>query len=268
MSLELFEKINQELKPLTHELAYHIVGDPLVLSNLNAYLDISLKHKLKVNLTTTGNTISQKDFDNLTHRAVKQVNFSINSYQANSHKKSLDEYLTPLFEFVKFAIEHQKEVFINFRIWNLDETKSAKAFNQAVFEKANAFFNVQLDVDAMYALKPKNIKIARKVFFNFDDYFVWPTLQSDYFEENGFCHGLSSLFGILSSGVVVPCCLDKDGVINLGNVHKESLKTILNSSKVHAIQQGFLNHKATQELCQKCEYKTKFNEKLNVKDTQ
>jgi len=268
MSVELFEKINQEVKAYTKELAYHIVGDPLILSNLRAYLDISLRHNLKVNLTTTGNKITQKDFNTLMHQAVKQINFSINSYQANSHKKSLDEYLTPLFEFVKFVLEHKKEVFINFRIWNLDQTQSAKLFNQAVFEKANTFFNAQLDVDAIYTLKPKNIKIARKVFFNFDDYFVWPSLESNYCEENGFCHGLSSHFGILSSGTVVPCCLDKDGIINLGNVKKESLEQILTSQKVNAIQQGFLKHKAIQELCQKCEYKTKFNDKLNGKDNQ
>jgi len=266
MSLELFEKINDELKGFTHELAYHIVGDPLVLSHLKAYLNISLKHGLKVNLTTTGNNVCQKDFENLSHQAIKQVNFSINSYQANSHKKSLDEYLIPLFEFAKFSVEHEKEVFINFRIWNLDQTQSAKVFNQAVFEKANAFFNTQLDVNTIYALKPKNIKIARKVFFNFDDYFVWPSLQNEIIEENGFCYGLNSHFGILSSGVVVPCCLDKDGVVNLGNLHKDSLQSILNSQRVHAIQKGFLEHKAVEALCQKCEYKTKFNEKLNQKD--
>ena len=52
MSLPLFDKINQDAKKYTNELAYHIVGDPLVLTNLGNYLDISLKHELKVNITT------------------------------------------------------------------------------------------------------------------------------------------------------------------------------------------------------------------------
>lgn len=87
MSVALFEKINQELKAYTKELAYHMVGDPLVLGNLNAYLDISLANNLAVNLTTTGNNLTPKQFEVLSHKAIKQINFSINSYQANSHKK-------------------------------------------------------------------------------------------------------------------------------------------------------------------------------------
>ena len=57
MSLEKFDDLNFQLKPYTKELAYHMVGDPLVLSNLNEYLNISLKHDLKVNITTTANNI-------------------------------------------------------------------------------------------------------------------------------------------------------------------------------------------------------------------
>lgn len=262
MSLPLFEKINQELKPFTSELAYHIVGDPLVLSNLNAYLDISLASKLAVNITTTGNNLTPKQFEVLSHKGIRQVNFSINSYQANSHKKSLDAYLEPIFEFARYVIENKKELFINFRIWNLDEMQSAKTFNEEVFKKANEFFDAKLDVEAIYALKPKNIKVARKVFFNFDEYFVWPDINSSYKEENGFCHGLSSHFGILSSGTVVPCCLDKDGIINLGNVQEQSLSSILTSQRVQNIQQGFLQYKAVEELCQKCEYKTRFNTRI------
>lgn len=262
MSLSLFEKINQQIKSYTNELAYHIVGDPLVLSNLNAYLDISFANDLSVNLTTTGNNLTPKQFEVLSHKAIRQVNFSINSYQANSHKKSLVEYLEPIFQFAHYVVEQKKEMFINFRIWNLDESQSAKSFNEAVFQKANEFFDAKLDIDNIYKEKPKNIKVARKVFFNFDEYFVWPTLNTTYSEENGFCHGLSSHFGILSSGVVVPCCLDKDGIINLGNVEDESLSSILNSSKVQKIQKGFLKHKAVEELCQKCEYKTRFNTRM------
>ena len=259
MSLELFKTLNQELKPLTKELAYHIVGDPLVLSNLKAYLDISWDAGLKVNITTTGNNLDKKHFEVLSHRAIKQVNFSINSYQANTHKKSLSAYLEPIFEFTQFVLEAKKELFINFRIWNLDENQSAKLFNQEVFTQANAFFGAHLDWENIYREKPKNIKTARKIFFNFDDYFVWPTLQSNYHQDKGYCHGLSSHFGILSSGVVVPCCLDKDGIMNLGNVKEESLQSILNSSRVKHIQEGFSKNSAVETLCQKCEYKTRFD---------
>ena len=86
MDLEKFDDINLQLKDVTNELAYHVVGDPLVLSNLEEYLNISLKHELKVNITTTANNISEKHHQVLMNDAIKQINFSINSYNANSHK--------------------------------------------------------------------------------------------------------------------------------------------------------------------------------------
>lgn len=259
MSLEKFESLNAQLKPYTKELAYHIVGDPLVLTNLNEYLNISLKYDLKVNITTTANNINEKHYLSLMNPTIKQINFSINSYNANSHKKSLDEYLNPILNFVKFAQKQNHEYFINFRIWNLDDTKSAKEFNKKVFEKVNENFDCDIDVEEVYKTRPKNIKIARKVFFNFDEYFNWPNLKNEIVSTKGFCYGLDSHFGILSGGKVVPCCLDKDGVIDLGDVKENKLKDILSSKKVFDIQKGFKNNILLEELCQKCQYRTRFD---------
>lgn len=258
MPLEVFENINKQLKKFTHELAYHIVGDPLVLSNLKNYLDISLNNKLKVNIVTTANNLKPSMFELLTHKAIRQVNFSLNSYNANSHKKSLEEYLQPIFEFAHYVQEQKKELFINFRLWNFDDALSAQTFNERVFDYANDFFKQELSFKDVQKKRPKSLRIAKKLFFHFDDYFNWPTLDGQSKLKHGFCYGLKSHFGILSSGSVVPCCLDKDGVVNLGNIHEQTLEDILNSSRVKQIQEGFLNQEAVEELCQKCEYKERF----------
>jgi radical SAM protein with 4Fe4S-binding SPASM domain len=259
MSLKDFDDINMQLKPFTKELAYHIVGDPLVLSNLNEYLNISLKHDLKVNITTTASNISPKDYDALMNKTIKQINFSINSYNANTHKKTLDEYINPILDFVKYAQENLHEYFINFRIWNLDESKSARDFNTQVFKKVNDCFDTDISIDNVYDQRPKNIRIAKKLFFNFDEYFNWPSLENDFVSDKGFCYGLDSHFGILTSGDVVPCCLDQNACINLGNTNDSQLKDILNSTRVKTIQNGFKQGKVVEELCQKCEYRTRFD---------
>jgi len=259
MSLDDFDDINMQLKPFTKELAYHIVGDPLILKNLNEYLDISLKHDLKVNITTTANKISSNDYNALMNKTIKQINFSINSYNANSHKKSLDEYLNPILDFVKYAQDKSHDYFINFRIWNLDESKSARDFNTQVFKRVNECFNTDIDIDVIYKERPKNIRIAKKLFFNFDEYFNWPSLENDFVSDKGFCYGLDSHFGILTSGEVVPCCLDQNACINLGNTNDSQLKDILTSNRVKTIQNGFKEGKVIEELCKKCEYRTRFD---------
>ena len=105
------------------------------------YKDASgrISEGLKVNITTTANNINVKHYKALLNPAIKQINFSLNSYNANSHKKSFEEYLNPILDFVKFAQENKHEYFINFRIWNLDEEKTAFEFNKKVFDKINIF---------------------------------------------------------------------------------------------------------------------------------
>ncbi|MGE4383722.1 MAG: radical SAM/SPASM domain-containing protein [Arcobacter sp.] len=263
MSLEKFDSLNSQLKPYTKELAYHVVGDPLVLTNLNEYLNISLKHGLKVNITTTANNINEKHYEALLNPTIKQINFSINSYNANSHKKSLDEYLEPIINFVKFAQTKKHEYFINFRIWNLDEEKSAKEFNTKVFNKINEAFNTEINIEEVYKQRPKNIRIDRKIFFNFDEYFNWPSLDNQIVSTKGFCYGLDSHFGILTNGDVIPCCLDQNACVKLGNTNNTQIDDILNSKRVKDIQNGFKKNILVEELCQKCEYRTRFDKKEN-----
>jgi len=262
MSLTLFEKINQELSSFTKELAYHVVGDPLVLSNLHEYLDISFKHQLKVNLTTAANNLNKSQFNTLIHETVKQINFSINSFNANDFKKDIDEYLNPIFDFCQYVLEQNANLFINLRIWNLDDSHSAKEFNRIVFDKANKYFNSKINAEDIYEQRPKNIRVAKKIFFNFDDYFEWPSLNNSHVSSKGFCYGLDSHFGILANGDVIPCCLDKDAIINLGNTSNDTLEAVLTSKRVKSIQDNFKKGIVSEELCQKCTYRTRFNNKL------
>ena len=259
MDLESFDSLNNELKSITKELAYHVVGDPLVLSNLSDYLNISSKYNLKVNLTTAANNLNETHYEALTNSCLKQINFSINSYNGNSHKKSLDEYLTPIFQFCKYILKKEVDFFVNLRIWNFDDTKSAKEFNKEVFKKAKEYFDFDLDIEQFYIEKPKNLRLARKIFFNFDDYFEWPSLKNEFVSDKGFCYGLDSHFGVLASGDVVPCCLDKDACINLGNAFNLGLNSILNSKRVLDIQKGFKKGEVIEEFCQKCSYRTRFD---------
>jgi radical SAM protein with 4Fe4S-binding SPASM domain len=258
MDLELFEKIISQLQGVTKEIAYHIVGDPLVLANLDKYLDITSKYGLKVSLATTGYYLPNFELHSLLHPSIKQINFSLNSYNKNAMHKEWGEYITPLLEFCDYKLIHREDIFINLRIWNLDESLSEEGFNKMVFNTLESHFNISLDYEDIMQNKPKFIRLAPKVRIHFDNYFIWPSLKSTH-QSDGFCYGLSSHFGILSDGVVVPCCLDCDGVIELGNLQKESLQDILNSSQAQNIIQGFAQNKATEELCQKCEYKKRFD---------
>jgi len=59
----------------------------------------------------------------------------------------------------------------------------------------------------------------------------------------------------------VPCCLDCDGIIELGDLHKSTLEEIVTSERASSMLSGFREGKAVEELCQKCSYKDRFNER-------
>jgi len=259
MALPFFEQVLDQLSPYTKEVAYHMGGDPLSLSNLQAYLDVSFKKHFKVMLTTSGYYLNKHDLHTLLHPAIKQVNISLNSYNKNSMPLSFEAYMEPIIQLCKLKLEKNRDLFINLRLWNMDEEQSEKAFNEKLFAYLEQAFHTSLNVTKIYDEKPRSIRLSEKILLHFDNYFEWPTLTSNH-HSHGTCLGLSSHFGILANGTVVPCCLDKDGVMELGNLHTSTLENILNTARTQAIIEGFKRHKAIESLCQKCHYKHRFKE--------
>jgi len=60
---------------------------------------------------------------------------------------------------------------------------------------------------------------------------------------------------ILVDGKVVPCCVDYDGTYILGDLKRDSLKSIWNGQKIITLRRALLEgRKETIELCSKCSY--------------
>ncbi|NOR54671.1 MAG: radical SAM protein, partial [Sulfurovum sp.] len=185
-------------------------------------------------------------------------NISLNAFNKNDTSLTFEQYITPVLALCKEKLKREEELFINLRVWNLDEMMSERTFNETLFAKLSSAFDHTLSLDDVYAEKPKSIRLASKILVHFDNYFEWPSLKNENYGD-GTCQGLQSHVAVLASGVLVPCCLDCDGIIELGDLHKESLAQILSSTRAKAMLEGFKEGKAIEELCQKCSYKERFN---------
>lgn len=259
MSLPFFAKVLTQLQGYTKELAFHVMGDPLTLSNLHEYLDESRDKGFEVTLTTSGYYLKKTSFETLFHPAVRQINISLNSYNKNSLNLTFDDYLNAVLELCTEKLEHHPKPFINLRLWNFDEVCSEAEFNTRLFKRLEEAFEIRLDTEELYATRPKSIRLGSKVLLHFDSYFQWPALNSDH-NTQGTCYGLKSHIGILANGTVVPCCLDGEGVIDLGNLNETSLEDILHASRATQMREGFDEGRAVEELCVKCSYKDRFTE--------
>ena len=259
MPLSLFEKTIKQLRGLTKSLAFHVMGDPFIISNLDEYLDLSHKYGFEVELTTSGYYLNNVKYKTVFHPCVRQINISLNSYNKNSLNLSFSDYMTPVLKLCQEKLSSHIKPFINLRLWNLDEACSEEEYNTLLLESLSSFFDTELNSDEIYKSGTKSIRLAAKVILNFDSYFEWPSLNSTH-NTQGTCYGLKSHIGILADGTVVPCCLDGDGIINLGNLNTSSLSDILRSKRVVDMIEGFKNAKAVEELCLKCSYKDRFTD--------
>lgn len=257
MTTEFFDSIMVQVKEYTREIACHVVGDPLTLPNLEEYLDILGRHGMKALLTSSGYYLKKQPQQTLFHPSVKQINISLNSYNKNDTSLTLEQYLDPVLKLCGEKIKQKNELFINLRLWNLNEELSEKSYNQKIFSALSKYFDCRLDIDKIMFEKPKTIRLDRKILLHFDHYFEWPDLGNPLYGD-GTCQGLSSHIAILASGKVVPCCLDCDGIVELGNLHHKSLDQILKGTRSQAMIEGFGEGRATEELCRHCSYKERF----------
>jgi MoaA/NifB/PqqE/SkfB family radical SAM enzyme len=98
MNVDDFESIIKQVSNYTNIITFHMFGDPLTLSNLEQYLDITHKYNLKVEIVTSGYYLNKFNPKIFLHTAIRQINFSLNSFNKNDMGMSLDEYLQYMFD--------------------------------------------------------------------------------------------------------------------------------------------------------------------------
>jgi radical SAM protein with 4Fe4S-binding SPASM domain len=249
MSLELFETINAQLQSQTKAVAYHILGDPLTVVNLEQYLDISQKYNLEVHITTSGHALPKIDQNILLHPIIKQINFSLSSFYANNknNNTTLEEYLGEITKFCKKSSQRPKR-FVNLRLWNMGDEKYID-FNKDVEKKLKTSF------EDTASFETQKTKLAPYTILVKDSMFSWPDMGKAIISMDGSCHAIKGQIGVLNDGTVVPCCLDAKGDMGLGNIKENTLSEILSSDRARAIKEGFENKKLIEKMCQTCGFR-------------
>ena len=119
MSLDHFQKIIHQVKPLTEQICLHLMGEPLAHPNFKEVLEICSENNCKIQLTTNGILLKKWSELILSHQSVVQVNISLQSYMDNFPNKEITPYLEGLYSFVESTRELRPELYINLRLWNV-----------------------------------------------------------------------------------------------------------------------------------------------------
>lgn len=244
VSVEEFEYIVKKIDKYTDYLYLHVKGEPLLHKDLDGILNVARKYKKKVNITTNGSLLEKK-IDVILNNSdvIRQINISIHSL-ANDF-----DYLDMVLYCVLKILDNS-DIIVSLRLWNIDKGIDN---NYDVYE----FLKNKYGLSSSLFEKIKNddkVKIRKNLYLNKDRVFVWPNINNDYYSEFGKCYGTRSHIGILSDGTVVPCCLDGDGIIRLGNIYEDEFESIINSKLFKEIKEGFIHNKKVCELCRKCSF--------------
>lgn len=245
MAIDEFVHILDQLEGKTKYIYYHLMGEPLIHPKLPLFLETAAKRGFHSMLTTNGTLLDQKG-DAILATGVHKINISVHSFEQND-EQAFEKYLYKIVSFTEKAAK--AGVIVVLRFWNREHDdgrndKAIRFLKEHFLEK--------------WEENTRGFRIRDKIFLEWGDRFAWPDMNAAIQGEEVFCYGLRDHFGILCDGSVVPCCLDCEGSIPLGNIFKEELSDILNSSRAQAIVNGFSQRQAAEELCRRCGYAQRF----------
>ncbi len=246
MSIDDFKIVISKIKPFTDYIYLHVKGEPLLHSKLDDILSICDKENIHVNITTNGTLLKNRVLILSKHNSIRQINVSLHS--ENNYKNYFEDVFNS-------CDKLSNNTYISYRIWNLNELNLDKK-STSIVDKIIEHYNLSIDIVDKIK-KDKETKIKENIYVNKDNLFTWPD-YSNNFNLDGKCYGLNTHIGILVDGTVIPCCLDGNGEINLGNIFKDNLDVILNKEIVINMINGFKNGKSICQLCKNCNFRNRF----------
>ena len=241
-----FSALLPKLRPYTDFLYFHLMGEPLCHPLLGRFLALAGEAGFRVILTTNGTLLPQRQDLLLASPALHKVNISLHAFEANDLAVPFEAYLRGCTDFGRAA---EGRVLVTYRLWNGGGADRRNGEILAALERA---------FPRPWVEERRGVRLGERVYLEYGEKFDWPDLAAPDGSGRVFCYGLRDQLGVLCDGTVVPCCLDHEGDLALGNLFEQELSEILDSPRARAIYEGFSRRQAAEPLCRRCGYAARF----------
>ena len=242
MTVDEFKIAVEKISKFTKYIYFHVLGEPTLHPNLSEFVKFANSLGMKITITTNG-TMIEKLADILKEEKLYKVNVSLQAVGGNSGI-DLEKYMLDVINFAKYASEIGTLVVL--RLWN----------NGSLINRNDEIVDVIKKHFSDFVLQDSgSVTLMPKLYLERADEFQW---KCNDFVDNVYCYGLKDQFAVLVDGTVIPCCIDSEGEISLGNIFTDDLDNVLNSPKAVAIVCGFQNKKAVENRCRQCGYARRF----------
>ena len=255
MTPEVFRDILKEVSPYSGHIYFHVMGEPLMHPDIDVFLDMCQEYGCKANITTNGILIKDVKDKVASKPALRMMNFSMHILDENMEEKKINAYLDEVFSFTNAAVAAKPDFITCLRLWNQDGLSQK---NRHIIERVEEKLDLPKSIQNI-PVKGNGIKLTNNIYINQASEFDWPDRKIDDISENGFCLGMRDQIAILVDGTVVPCCLDSEGTIALGNIKEIDFLSIIEGKRATDLYNGFSERKAVEPLCRKCGYRKRFD---------
>ena len=236
-----YAHVLQQLSGKTQYIYHHLMGEPLVHPLLPRFIQMAREAGFRPMITTNGTLLDSRG-EALLGKGLHKVNISLHSFEGDAPEQH-QRYIEKIADFSEKA-NHDGTI-ISLRLWNNGYDDGKNQTTLALLKE---------NLPGQWKENTRGYRIRDGLFLEWGDRFDWPDLNATDYGNRIACYGLRDHFGILCDGTVVPCCLDSDGAIPLGNVFHQELTDILASPRATAIAEGFRCRTAVEELCRRCGY--------------
>jgi radical SAM protein with 4Fe4S-binding SPASM domain len=246
MSPDEFRIVVEKIRPYTNYIYLHVLGEPLLHPQLDEILSIAETANLNINITTNGGLLNRKKEMLLTH-SIRQINISLHDAEENIPSEKWTDYLHSVFN---FSLTASNKTYISLRLWNSSNTASA-AFNTLCLDEIGKKFSLSSQ-EIIDKMKGNGLKLGEHIFLQKAPRFEWPDENGVKSQTQKNCYALRNHIAILADGQIVPCCLDADANMKLGNIFTGELSEILQSERAKNIKKGFEQRKIVEPICATC----------------
>ena len=277
-----FNLLTDRVRGKVSFLYFHLMGEPLLHPLLPQFIRTANEKGFKTVLTSNGTLLHRclSLLEALPHK----IQLSLHSHESNA-RGELAGYMQEVMQFSVQAAE--KGTCMVLRLWNQggrdkENEEVMRLIEQYVpkpwKERPDGFRlsdHLYLEFDRKFEwptagekseenLKNESENGSKENLKNESEENLKDESEEESENESGeksskkekkqlFCKALIKQIGVLSDGSLVPCCLDHDGDVVLGNLLHQSLEEILASPRAQALIEGFKHHAASEKLCQNCE---------------
>ena len=254
---ETFRRYADEARGFTDYLYLHVMGEPLLHPDFEEILDIAAELGFRICLTTNG-TLLPRRLSALVDRAesIYKISISLHAFEANTEARVGRDFSTYIRDCAECAETlGDRGVIVALRLWNGDNPKAVTPALNEGNEQVLALLRARFPDE--WTPNRRGKRIGNGVYLEWGEKFDWPATDGSVpdYGPRAHCFAMKDHVAILSDGRVLPCCIDADGLMPLGDLNRAPLAEILQAPPARSFLAALADNKLDYPLCRHCNFK-------------